>query len=173
MILASFAIKRSCVSSSVPPVRCNIVDAFCLKTTRLDSPGEERTAMSSKKWCWFFTRRDLFRSTFLPNNWYWWYSSTEFHKRELSFNFSPMTSSNAGSVFLSSFESFLAAEIDLGDTKLAMQLTWYRTSPVWNSLEAPSTRTLTWLAISSLRYVQASNIDSLNPFLPGPAYAVR
>ena len=40
-----------CVSSSVSPARCNTVHAFCLNTTRLDSPGEERTAMSSKKSC--------------------------------------------------------------------------------------------------------------------------
>ena len=48
MILASFPIKKSCVSASVSPAICNTVDAFCLDIIRLDSPGEERTAMSLK-----------------------------------------------------------------------------------------------------------------------------
>ena len=121
------------------------------------------------------TRRDLRRRAFPPNSWYWRYSSTEFLKRDLSFNISPMTSLNAGSVVSSSFdhEAFVEAEIDLGDIKLAMQLTWYRSSAACKSLKSPPMRTLTWLAISSLRRVPASNIDSLNAFLPGPAYVVR
>ena len=82
-----------------------------------------------------------------------------------------MTLSNAGSVFSSSFGAFLAAEIHLGDIKLAMQLTGYHTSAACKSLKAPSMQTLTWFAISSLCCVQASNIDSLNAFLPGPVYA--